>query len=275
MRIVAIAPHPQLRPYVLSYRIVEDKPGEFAGKPIWTCPEPIGVLSVNFGKRSYHESGEIHPKVGLLGVQTHTRKWISQPETSFVMAILTVPGMMTLFPDIGQDSADNLLDVAGLWGERSADKFWRCFPHELQLDTVKSAMDGWLLNLLSATPVSAQKRHLQLHQVLTSNKRIATACEQLGITPRTLQRDFRRHLGISPKQVMNLHRLQHSVRANVEVISQSPEPAFADQAHKIRTWRRYLSQTPGRYCSENRSTLARAFASSAQGVSLDPTLFYL
>ncbi|NER84128.1 MAG: AraC family transcriptional regulator, partial [Leptolyngbya sp. SIO1D8] len=104
MRIVAIEPHHQLRPYVLSYRIVEDKLGEFAGKPIWTCPEPIGVLSANFGKCSYHESGEIHPKIGLLGVQTRTRQWISQPETSFVMAVLTVSGMMTLFPAIGQDS---------------------------------------------------------------------------------------------------------------------------------------------------------------------------
>lgn len=275
MRIVAIEPHHQLRPYVLSYRIVEDKLGEFAGTPIWTCPEPIGVLSANFGNPSYHESGEIHPKIGLLGVQTRTRKWISQPETSFVMAILTVAGMMTLFPDIGQDSADNLLDVAGLWGERRAGEFWRCLPHKLRLDDVKSALDGWLLNLLSAAPVSVRKRRLQLHQALTSNKRIEKACEQLGITPRTLQRDFQRHLGVSPKQVMNLHRLQRSVRANVETVSQSPMQEFSDQAHEIRAWRRYLSRTPSRYCTENRSALAKAFASSAQRVSLDPTIFYL
>ncbi|MBE9067372.1 AraC family transcriptional regulator [Leptolyngbya cf. ectocarpi LEGE 11479] len=272
MRIVAIAPHHQLRPYVLSYRVVEDKQGEFAGTPIWTCPEPIGVLSANFGKCSYHESGEIHPKVGLLGVQTRTRKWISQPETLFVMAILTVPGMMTLFPDIGQESADHLLDVSGLWGERRAGDFWRCLPYELRLDDVKSAMDGWLLHLLNAVPVSVRKRRLQLHQALTSNQRIDTACEQLGITPRTLQREFQRHLGVSPKQVMNLHRLQRSVRATV---SQRPMQEFADQSHEIRTWRRYLSRTPGRYCTETRSVLAKAFASSTQQVSLDPTIFYL
>lgn len=280
MRIVAIEPHHQLRPYVLSYRIVEDKLGEFAGKPIWTCPEPIGVLSANFGKRSYHESGEIHPKVGLLGVQTRTRQWISQPETLFVMAILTVPGMMTLFPEIGQESADHLLDVAGLWGERRADKFWRCLPHRLRLDDVKRALDSWLLNLFSAAPVSVRKRRLQLHQALTSNQRIDTACEQLGMTPRTLQREFQRHLGVSPKQVMNLYRLQRSVRANVEranveTVSQSPMQEFADQAHEIRTWRRYLSRTPGRYCTEHRSVLAKAFDSSNQQVNSDPTIFYL
>ncbi|NEP19030.1 MAG: helix-turn-helix transcriptional regulator [Leptolyngbya sp. SIO4C1] len=273
MRIATLAPHPHLRPYVLSYRIVEDRLGEFAGTPIWTCPEPIGVLSANFGKRSYHESGEIHPKVGLLGIQTHARQWISQPETLFVMAILTVPGMMTLFPNIGQASADNLLDVAGLWGERRTGEFWRCLPHTLRPDDVKSAMDGWLLNLLSAAPTT--KRRLQLHQALMSNQRIDTACEQLGITPRTLQREFQRHLGISPKQVMNLHRLQRSVRASMETEFRSPMPEFADQAHEIRTWRRYLNRTPGRYRSETRSTLAKAFDASAQPGSLDPTLFYL
>ncbi|MEO0855095.1 MAG: AraC family transcriptional regulator, partial [Cyanobacteria bacterium J06648_11] len=66
MRVVAIEPHPHLRPYVLSYRIVEDISGECTGSPIWTCPEPIGILSANFGRCSYHESGEIHPKIGLL-----------------------------------------------------------------------------------------------------------------------------------------------------------------------------------------------------------------
>ncbi|MEO1094862.1 MAG: helix-turn-helix domain-containing protein [Cyanobacteria bacterium J06638_28] len=272
---MTIEPHPYLRPYVLSYRIIEDIAGDFVGQPIWTCPEPIGVLSANFGKRSFHESGKIHPKVGLLGVQTHARQWLSQPETSFVMAILTVPGMMTLFPAIGQDSADNLLDVAGLWGERRADEFWRCLPHELECDDVKSAMDGWFLTFLSTAPISMSQRCLQLHQALTSNQRIDTACGQLGITPRTLQREFQRHLGVSPKQVMNLYRLQRSVKANMATVSQSPMQEFADQAHTIRTWRRYLSRTPARYGTEERSVLAKAFATSAQRASLDPTLFYL
>ncbi len=275
MRIVALEPHPHLRPYVLSYRIVEDIPGEFAGTPLWTCPEPVGVLSANFGNPSYHESGKIHPRTGLLGVQTHARKWLSQPETSFVMAMLTIPGMMALFPDIGEDSADHLLDVASIWGDRRAEKFWRCFPHRLQPDDVKNALDGWLLDLFSAVPVSAAKRYLQLHQVLTSYKRIDTACEQLGITPRMLQRKFRRHVGISPKQVLNLHRLQRSVRANAASIYRSSVQEFADQAHEIRTWRRYLGRTPGRYRTECRSAVAEAFAASTRQTGLDPTIFYL
>ncbi|MEL6602142.1 MAG: helix-turn-helix domain-containing protein [Cyanobacteria bacterium J06614_10] len=275
MPILAIEPHRQLQPYVLSYRVVEDKLGEFSGKPIWTCPEPIGVLSANFGKCSYHESGKIHPKVGLLGIQTQSRKWIAQSETLFVMAILTVPGMMTLFPEIGPDSADSLLDLAGVWGDRKAGEFWRCLPHHLRRDEVKSAMDGWLLNLLSAVPIDIRKYRLQLYRALTCHRRIDTACEQLGITPRTLQREFRRHIGVSPKQVMSLHRLQRSVKDNVETASQSSVQEFADQSHEIRTWRRYLNRTPSRYRTEHRSVLARAFASSAQSVTTDPTIFYL
>lgn len=250
--------------------MVEDEQGKFAGTPIWTCPEPVGVLSANFGKRSYHESGDIHPKVGLLGVQTQTRKWVSQPETLFVMAILSVPGMMTLFPDIGQDSADNLLDVSGLWGEQRTGTFWRALPHAWQLNDMKNAMDSWLLTLLSAVPVAVRERRLQLHQALTSNRRIDAACEHLGMTPRTLQREFQRHLGVSPKQVMNLHRLQRSVKA-----TERPVQEFADQAHEIRTWRRYLRRTPGGYRPENRSVLAEAFAASGQRTNLDPTIFYL
>ncbi|MEM8605320.1 MAG: helix-turn-helix domain-containing protein [Cyanobacteria bacterium P01_H01_bin.121] len=275
MQIVAIEPHPQLRPYVLSYRIVEDKLGEYAGTPIWTCPEPVGILSANFGQRSYHESGVMHPKTGLLGLQTCSRQWLPQSETLFVMAILTVPGMMALFPNTGPDTADRLLDVADIWGQRRANEFWHCFPHELHLDAVKSAIDGWLLNLFNTAPISVSQRCLQLYQVLMSHKRIDTACRQLGITPRTLQREFQRHLGISPKQVLNLQRLQGSVKANLGAASPNLLQEFADQAHAIRTWNRYLSRTPSCYGAEHQSDLARVFAASAQRVSRDPTIFYL
>ena len=275
MRVIALEPHLQLRPYVLSYRIVEDMLGEASGVPLGTCPEPVGVLGANFGNPSYHESGDTHPKTGLLGVQTHARRWISQPETSFVMAMLTIPGMMVLFPNIGQDTADSLLDLSSIWGERKAEKFWCCFPPVLQPDEVRRAMDDYLLNLFNTVSISVAKRCLQLHEALLSSERIDTACEASGITPRMLQRKFRRHLGVSPKQVLNLHRLQRSIRANVETTSEGFLQAFSDQAHEIRTWRRYLSRTPGQYRREGRSAVAEAYASSAQRIEQDPTVFYL
>ncbi|MEO1133376.1 MAG: helix-turn-helix domain-containing protein [Cyanobacteria bacterium J06639_1] len=191
------------------------------------------------------------------------------------MAILTVPGMMTLFSNIGRDSAENLLDVAGIWGDREAGKFWQCFPHELRIDDVKHAMDTWFSNALGAISTSARDRYVQLHQALVSNARVDTACDRLGMTPRTLQREFRCHLGISPKQVTNLYRLQRSVRANVEPLPPSPAQEFADQSHAIREWNRYLNRTPGRYRAEDRSAIAKAFASSTQQASFDPTIFYL
>lgn len=274
MRTLALEPHKQLRPYVLSYRIVEDLTGKYAGKPIWTCPEPVGVLSVNFGRPSFHESGKACPKVGLLGIQTRVRQWTSQPETLFVMAMLTIPGILLLFPHVGRESADNLLDVADYWGDKKTNIFRGRFPDKWEPGAMKMAMDNLLLDFAFGDSNWKKMRRLNMYQALTTHQRIDLACEHLGVSSRSMQREFRQHLGVSPKQVLNLQRFQHSLKANVEEVPENLATGFSDQAHEIRAWHKYLDRTPGCYKAKDRSLIARTFASEID-VSCDQPVFYL
>jgi AraC-like DNA-binding protein len=75
-----------------------------------------------------------------------------------------------------------------------------------------------------------------------------------GCSVRTLQRRFRRHLGVSPKWVLARFRLQEAALA----LEQDPEVDLAalavrlgwyDQAHLTNDFRRMLGETPGRYAS--------------------------
>lgn len=274
MRTLAIEPHEELRPYVLSYRIVEDLTGQYAGEPIWTCPEPVGVLSVNFGRPSFHESGKTHPNVGLLGIQTRVRQWTSQTETLFVMAMLTVPGMLLLFPYVGGDSADNLLDVADVWGDRESQRFSGRFPDKWAPAMMKDAMDTMLLAIIFGNTDRKKIQRLDMYQALVAHQRVDLACEYLGISPRSMQREFRRHLGVSPKQLLSLQRLQHSLKINVGEVPEGHGAGFSDQAHEIRTWRKYLDCTPGHYKEMGRSALATSFNLAIDAPS-DQPIFYL
>ena len=274
MRTLALEPHRQLRPYVLSYQIVEDLTGNYVGEPIWTCPEPVGVLTVNFGRPSFHESGKAHPTVGLLGIQTQVRQWRSQTETLFVMAMLTIPGILLLFPHVGGESADNLLDIADFWGDRKTNRFRGRFPDTWDPRAMKMAMDKLLLDYVALDSNWKTLRRLNMYQSLTTHQRIDLASGQLGISSRSMQREFRRHLGVSPKQVLNLQRFQRSLKANVGAVPKNPATGFSDQAHEIRTWRKYLDCTPGHYQAKDRSLIARTFASEIDA-GCDQPVFYL
>ncbi|SDS29000.1 AraC-type DNA-binding protein [Friedmanniella luteola] len=90
--------------------------------------------------------------------------------------------------------------------------------------------------------------------------RVEQLVELAGCSVRTLQRRFRRHLGVSPKWVLARFRLQEAALA----LEQEPEPDLADlavrlgwydQAHLTNDLRRMLGETPARYA-------ARAHASA-------------
>jgi methylphosphotriester-DNA--protein-cysteine methyltransferase len=73
------------------------------------------------------------------------------------------------------------------------------------------------------------------------------------------------HLGIGPKELLDLHRLDRSlsaVQAGCEGCA-----GFSDQAHQIREWRRRLRTTPGRYARGGRSSLAEAFGNTGPSMT--------
>jgi AraC-like DNA-binding protein len=84
--------------------------------------------------------------------------------------------------------------------------------------------------------------------------RVAAVAAAHGLSPRTLQRLFRRHVGVSPKAVLTRHRQQ----AAAERVATGEPPAwaelaqelgYADQAHLTRDFRSATGRPPGRYAA--------------------------
>jgi transcriptional regulator GlxA family with amidase domain len=73
---------------------------------------------------------------------------------------------------------------------------------------------------------------------------------------------FHRHLGVSPKQLADLERLQSSLKG-VQTGSRDPVQGFADQAHQIRNWRRRLGVTPGAYAHAPHTPMADHFGADS------------
>jgi len=94
-------------------------------------------------------------------------------------------------------------------------------------------------------------RRMQADPGLT---RVEQLAELAGCSPRTLQRRFRRHLGVSPKWVLARFRLQEAALAleqdpDVDLAELAVRLGWYDQAHLTNDLRRMLGETPARYAA--------------------------
>ena len=105
--------------------------------------------------------------------------------------------------------------------------------------------------------------------MLRAGGTVEHAARHAEVTRRQLHRWFCQHLGVGPKQLMDLERFQASLQA-VQREQGDPVAGYSDQAHQIRAWRRRLGETPGLYARRPRSPMAAYF-----GAGAPTTTFYL
>lgn len=86
----------------------------------------------------------------------------------------------------------------------------------------------------------------------------------LGIHRRALERSFREEIGLTPKQLIRIHRLQ-SVLAHLDACRRTPSWAalaaahgYVDQSHLIREFKQLAGTTPARHLA-SRTDLASCF----------------
>lgn len=274
MKITHHRPATALRRFMSAYVIVDDRAGALPCAPIQTAPMPFGALSVNFCERSRDGAGTQHPEIAFLGLQTGVRHWVSGASTLFVMVLLTPDGIIRLFPRLGAETGNALRELTDLWDRRRTESFRVAAAAMLDPPAPDNPLDRWALSELTD---NAPDR-LALVDALYTHARPSAAASALDLSLRTFERRFRRDLGITPTELANLERLQHSLKARHEPGSAAQglgagavHDGFADQSHEIRHWRRYLGTSPGRYRTAGLSPAARAFKTADP----DRAVFYL
>ncbi len=250
MRIVALEPSPAITRDVASYVIVDDRFGAMGHERVRTAPTPNAVLSVNFCHRSRDDRGRVHPQVGLLGLQSSARTWFAGASTLFLMVLLRPPGAIALLDGAGGSTRDELVDFASVFGAAEAATFVDVAERVVFGGEGSVPIDRWLTGLLDRR---APARTLRAYDHLRQTHRVDAAAAAMGVSARSLERWFRKSLGVGPKELLGLERLERSILAAQGIRTPTTAAGYADQAHEIRTWNRYVGQSPGRYRAQGPS----------------------
>lgn len=141
----------------------------------------------------------------------------------------------------------------------------------LELDSVWGALTGQLLDAIHSTSTSVERCaavERLLHTIDTPDVRrevanawqlivrsgglltIEAIADAVGWSRRHLELQFRRELGVSPKQACRLRRFERAVglvRDNHDLAEAAAIAGFADQPHLYRDWRELTGTTPKRW----------------------------
>lgn len=217
-------------------------------------------MTVHLGQPNRMECGSAVPRVSFLGLQTGARVWHSGPETRFVMIMLTLRGILRLFPHTGEGTADRVVELGALLGDREARLLRESLSGEWQPLLLAMRLDRWLERRLVAR--GELERLIAAVEVLQRTGRVAEAAASAAVSRRQLHRWTRQQLGLGPKEVAHLARLEASVAA-AQSPGGDPGQGFSDQAHQIRVWRQWLGTTPGAYRPSALCELARTAGATA------------
>jgi AraC-like DNA-binding protein len=108
--------------------------------------------------------------------------------------------------------------------------------------------------------------------------RVGQVARDLGASERTLERRFRRAIGVAPKQFSRVMRLQSALtlQAQAQPVRWSElalDAGFYDQAHLIRETRELFGTTPSTLLAPLVNPVAQGFQDLAREVALPSSLF--
>lgn len=148
---------------------------------------------------------------------------------------------------------DRALPLGEVFGE--AGEAWaRAIHAEPDFDTRVALAAAFLAPRLPALSVEVRRARDLVERMATDRSllRVGDVCDAAGLDLRTLQREFRRYVGVSPKWALQRFRMLEAVerlkapeRPSLADLAASLE--YADQAHFARDFKRVVGVTPRRF----------------------------
>jgi AraC-like DNA-binding protein len=256
MRLEPLLPHQLLKPYVLMYWHLQ---GDSRGRQERVLPNGVVELIFNLGNPhrvidlARPARSGLYRDAWVAGVQRGPLLIESTVGSHLFGVRLRPEGARALLQLPLSELTDAVVETSAVWGRRF-DGLHAALAAAPTARACADAADRFLLGSLRLGERRTDRAVAWIRQSLTAqpNLSVDTLSRTVGLSPRRLRERFADSVGVSPKTLARVYRLQHAIAlaGRSEAVTWAEVAAgagFSDQPHMIREFRTLTLASPSEY----------------------------
>lgn len=262
------APGPRLRPYIECFWSARSQ-GRLPFLPREVLiPDGTTELMLNFGS-PYRRFRDAHDRAGRAIARSHvigireTGVFIEQERDQDVFGIrFRIAGFHAFAGVPMREIAHRTIDLDGLLGPLAAEleaRVQEAASPEAAVNSVEAALLPWF----GAADRRLRQVRAAVGEIYTSrgSADIAAVADRVSLSHKELDRAFDRIVGLTPKRLARVVRFNHALRlmlsdAMAGQAAVAQEAGYFDEAHMIRDFREFTSQTPRDFARQRYAIVA-------------------
>jgi len=254
MKIQIAEPSAPFRPFIKYYKYIEsDVTGIFK-----TVPVPYIELYFNFTHVNLYSPGYFdvdNPRIhlaGLLGYEQNSFSHMYGTDRNGGFAIVFQPlGFYNLFNIKSSDSCRYIIDGESIF-KKDIYHLWEKLQAYCNINDMKSLFESYLSNYVKQSSFRLDLINNIISYMDNSNGmiRVSQICDKYNVPKRSLDRHFKDEIGISPKELLNIIRINKAIRLIIDnpdcdLTGISYLSGYYDQSHFIKEIKRITGISPG------------------------------
>lgn len=260
MKYNSYEPSPALLAFIKCYWTLEEDAQEYPEVQRIVpdgCMEMIFQFGDVFRQKSKDGSSFLQPKSFVFGQITETLE-IEPTGVTNIFSIRFQPGGFSPFSSSALKSMENkpvaLNELFGESGEQLSEDMFAKKDNPARINCIET----FLLNKLEGNEAHdlLAKRSVEIIMQVNGQLSVEQLSEQININRRNLERKFAKKIGLSPKELSRMVRIQSVLRSLIDnnysnLTDVAYEFNYYDQAHFIKDFKEFTGESPGKYFSNN------------------------
>jgi len=241
--------------------------------PLAIAPHESLMLTVQFGRDDADAKAPLGRNTHLTGIRQWTGSFTGAGHCVSLFALLTPLGAVRLLDSRALQAAPRIrAPVAELLDERLTRTLEEAIARSDDVDARLRAFAAWLetraIARCSQSRPALRAARAAMRLCDEPQLSIERAADEQHVGRRQLERDFERWIGVAPRHLAQVARVQQVARLarnGASLADAAAQTGFADQPHMTRTVRRVTGLAPRAFIASQRTPIAAAFRAATGG----------
>lgn len=270
-----------LKPYITDLWAYDIPAAAHVGEParLTVLPDVFPFACFMCGDPLYaaHKYQSCTTRSAISGFQSFRFNLVCQGNLTGVAVRFTSWGLSHFLPGSAEDFVDMRVDCRDIFPQSAVEELESHLFHLPSAPARVRCVEAFLLTHLRNPAIDHLTLAVTQSIVRDGGQRpIGELTRDFELSERTLERRFRRVIGVTPKKYARVVRLQNAIRQHAQHRSWAEiaqVTGYFDQAHLIRECQDMLGVSPGAVFSAPLTQTARAFQTLTRMSDLSNTVF--